>query len=187
MRTSDVVFGFLWQAMFTSDAVQFTSVLGALCVTGGVMIIVLFKSASISEANSPQSVEMIALSDAEELSSEMDPGVRSRTAASPSSSPLDEDENRGVARLLPTIVRSWIANFALGLGLDWFNDAELERLPTSPLGVSRSAPRGKYARVESSDEMSDQSEHHGNDDGLLDHASDLSMHGDIGSSFHDKI
>jgi hypothetical protein len=189
MRTSDVVFGFLWQALFTSDAVQMTSVVGAICVTAGVMIIVLFKSASISEPISPQSLEMTALSDAEGLSCDMDPGARSRSAESLQATPDEDDDNRGLAwLLLPTVVRTWIANFALGLGLDWFSDAEIERLPSSPLGVSRSTPRGKYARVESSDEMSDQSEHHGNDDGgLLDHASDLSMHGDIGSSFHDKI
>lgn len=178
MRTSDVVFGFIWQALFTSDIVTWTSVMGAVCVTAGVMIIVLFKSASLTETNSSQSVEMIALSDSEGLSSDMDPG-RSRT-------PLHEEEGRGGwTRMLPAIVQSWLENFALGLGLDWFGEDEVDRLPSSPLGVSRT-PRGKYARVESSDEMSDQSEHHGSD-ALLDHAADLSMHGDLETSVHNKI
>jgi hypothetical protein len=47
MRTSDVVFGFIWQACFTSDDVQFLSVIGAGMVMAGVCIIVIFKSQSV--------------------------------------------------------------------------------------------------------------------------------------------
>ena len=47
MRTSDVVFGFIWQAFFTSDDVQLLSVLGAGMVMAGVCIIVIFKSQSV--------------------------------------------------------------------------------------------------------------------------------------------
>ena len=49
MRTSDVVFAFLWQVMLTSDPVTALSVLGAILVMIGVMIIVVFKSKSDEE------------------------------------------------------------------------------------------------------------------------------------------
>lgn len=46
MRTSDVVFAFIWQVLFTSDPVTLLSVSGAVLVMVGVMIIVVFKSKS---------------------------------------------------------------------------------------------------------------------------------------------
>ncbi|RYH31247.1 DMT family transporter [archaeon] len=43
MRTSDVVFGFIWQAVFTSDRVSMLSILGAILVTAGILLIVMAK------------------------------------------------------------------------------------------------------------------------------------------------
>eukprot|EP00981_Chlorochromonas_danica_P008562 scaffold2224_cov175-Ochromonas_danica.AAC.4 len=45
MRMSDVGFGFLWQLLFTTDAVSMLSVIGALLVVSGIGIIILFKKA----------------------------------------------------------------------------------------------------------------------------------------------
>jgi drug/metabolite transporter (DMT)-like permease len=43
MRMSDVVFGFLWQALFTKDPILPLTLFGALLVTGSILIIVFFK------------------------------------------------------------------------------------------------------------------------------------------------
>jgi hypothetical protein len=47
MRTSDVIFAFIWQIMFTSDKVTWLSIIGATLVMIGILIIVFFKSQSI--------------------------------------------------------------------------------------------------------------------------------------------
>jgi drug/metabolite transporter (DMT)-like permease len=43
MRMSDVIFGFVWQAIFTSDPTSGLSILGALLVTSSILIIVVCK------------------------------------------------------------------------------------------------------------------------------------------------
>lgn len=43
MRMSDVVFGFIWQVLFTVDPVSPLSVLGAVLVTGSILVVVVFK------------------------------------------------------------------------------------------------------------------------------------------------
>lgn len=43
MRMSDVVFGFIWQTLFTSDEVTKMSVAGAILVSLSVLMIVFFK------------------------------------------------------------------------------------------------------------------------------------------------
>lgn len=43
MRMSDVVFGFIWQMLFTSDRIEIFSVLGAAIVTTSIFIIILSK------------------------------------------------------------------------------------------------------------------------------------------------
>lgn len=43
MRMSDVVFGFIWQMLFTPDPISFLSVIGAFLVTGSIMVVVIFK------------------------------------------------------------------------------------------------------------------------------------------------
>lgn len=45
MRMSDVVFGFIWQALFTADPVSLLSVAGAVLVTASIIILVVFKQA----------------------------------------------------------------------------------------------------------------------------------------------
>lgn len=51
MRMSDVVFGFIWQAAFTTDAISWLSVLGAFLVSSGVLTIVIFKQTDSSSNN----------------------------------------------------------------------------------------------------------------------------------------
>ena len=46
MRMSDVIFGFIWQILFTQDPISYLSVLGALLVTGSIMVVVVFKQSS---------------------------------------------------------------------------------------------------------------------------------------------
>lgn len=43
MRMSDVLFGFIWQALYTSDNVSALSLVGAALVSGSILIIVVFK------------------------------------------------------------------------------------------------------------------------------------------------
>lgn len=43
MRMSDVVFGFIWQNLFTRDAVSLLSLVGAMLVASSILIIVVFK------------------------------------------------------------------------------------------------------------------------------------------------
>jgi drug/metabolite transporter (DMT)-like permease len=63
MRTSDVLFAFIWQILFTSDPVTAMSIVGAVLVMTGVMIIVGFKSKSIPEEDiSNQSINEQSLS-----------------------------------------------------------------------------------------------------------------------------
>jgi hypothetical protein len=52
MRMSDVVFGFLWQAIFTSDNVNAFSVVGALLVMSSILIVVYNKASR--ESMEPQ-------------------------------------------------------------------------------------------------------------------------------------
>jgi drug/metabolite transporter (DMT)-like permease len=48
MRMSDVVFGFIWQVLFTTDPLNWLSLTGAILVTGSILVIVIFKSSSSS-------------------------------------------------------------------------------------------------------------------------------------------
>jgi drug/metabolite transporter (DMT)-like permease len=46
MRMSDVACGFLWQALFTSDALSLLSLGGAVLITTSILIVVIFKQAA---------------------------------------------------------------------------------------------------------------------------------------------
>ncbi len=59
MRTSDVLFAYIWQILFTKDPVSALSIVGAILVCLGVLIIVLFKSkSSENHIDQPKAVEM---------------------------------------------------------------------------------------------------------------------------------
>jgi len=47
MRMSDLLFGFIWQALFTTDEVSRMSVAGAVLVSSSILIIVLFKQSEV--------------------------------------------------------------------------------------------------------------------------------------------
>jgi drug/metabolite transporter (DMT)-like permease len=49
MRMSDIIFGFIWQFLFTSDNPRLLSLLGAFLVMASIMIIVIFKSSEINQ------------------------------------------------------------------------------------------------------------------------------------------
>jgi hypothetical protein len=49
MRMSDVAFGFLWQAIFTSDNINLLSAIGAVMVMAGVMVIVIYKQVEVKK------------------------------------------------------------------------------------------------------------------------------------------
>ncbi len=53
MRMSDVVFGFIWQVLFTPDPISYLSVLGAILVTGSIMVVVIFKPSNPPAVASP--------------------------------------------------------------------------------------------------------------------------------------
>lgn len=50
MRMSDVVFGFIWQVLFTSDALSMLSLSGAILVTSSILVIVFFKQNNTAPA-----------------------------------------------------------------------------------------------------------------------------------------
>lgn len=56
MRMSDILFGYTWEALFTNDSVDPLSILGALFVTGSILLIIVFKKSSLgsSEIRSSQ-------------------------------------------------------------------------------------------------------------------------------------
>ena len=59
MRMSDVAFGFLWQVLFTSDALSLLSVGGAVLVTCSILVIVVSKEApSTTKAADMSTVEL---------------------------------------------------------------------------------------------------------------------------------
>jgi drug/metabolite transporter (DMT)-like permease len=64
MRSSDILFAFIWEALFTNDRVTALSVAGAVLVLAGVMIIVIFKSSTLA-AEKPPDVLPITAADAE--------------------------------------------------------------------------------------------------------------------------
>ena len=43
MRMSDVIFGFLWQVLFTKDSVDMLSISGALLISSSILVVVIFK------------------------------------------------------------------------------------------------------------------------------------------------
>lgn len=56
MRMSDVVFGFLWQALFTVDKINTLAIIGAVLVSCSILIVVVFKPQSDSSSQIPQTV-----------------------------------------------------------------------------------------------------------------------------------
>lgn len=76
MRMSDVVFGFIWQMLFTPDPISYLSVLGALLVTGSIMVVVIFKpsnpdTSSVTNASSSVAKATIELADIDSSSHAM--------------------------------------------------------------------------------------------------------------------
>ena len=47
-----MLFGFLWQALFTGESFDYLSIVGALFVTGSIFIIIAYKRAQIAKASS---------------------------------------------------------------------------------------------------------------------------------------
>lgn len=56
MRMSDVLFGFLWQIIFTGDAVGVLTIVGALMISTSIIIIVAFKQIDPEQRNSTGSL-----------------------------------------------------------------------------------------------------------------------------------
>lgn len=52
MRMSDVVFGFIWQILFTQDPISVLSIMGAILVTGSIMVVVVFKQSGTAQGAS---------------------------------------------------------------------------------------------------------------------------------------
>lgn len=78
MRMSDVVFGFIWQVCFTSDAVDPLSILGAFLVTTSILVVVIFKPKeepkkldAISENKLEDGIELLDSSTHQRLSDQM--------------------------------------------------------------------------------------------------------------------
>jgi drug/metabolite transporter (DMT)-like permease len=55
MRMSDVVFGFIWQVLFTADKLSLLSLCGAILVASSILVIVIFKGKSDSPSDASQS------------------------------------------------------------------------------------------------------------------------------------
>ena len=58
MRMSDVVFGFVWQSLFTQDPVSILSVTGAVLVASSILIVIVFKQKSPPEKSCERDVEL---------------------------------------------------------------------------------------------------------------------------------
>lgn len=66
MRMSDVVFGYIWQSLFTSDTVSLLSVIGALLVSGSIFVIMFFQQKTPPKPMTPVGtgdVEMTTIED----------------------------------------------------------------------------------------------------------------------------
>lgn len=61
MRLSDVVFGFIWQAYFTTDSINTLALIGAVLITCSILVVVIFKPPQTPPPNSfPVTNEMQA-------------------------------------------------------------------------------------------------------------------------------
>ena len=74
MRMSDVVFGFVWQSLFTQDPVSILSVTGAVLVASSILIVVVFKqmqgpAGDRAEYNNPSYRAMVSFPGTLELHS----------------------------------------------------------------------------------------------------------------------
>ena len=92
MRMSDVVFGFIWQVLFTGDAVTALSLIGAILVMSGVLTIVIFKQNdspihSVMDAGSKAKVE-----DGEDIELEM--SQRTPTSEVEDDKLIDKEEEK---------------------------------------------------------------------------------------------
>lgn len=111
MRMSDVVFGFIWQACFTSDAVSVLSVTGALLVTSSIIIMAAFKQSpapvpapasslddSTHDASKIEIVEgkrqaMFSIEDTSDEDDDIEMTIRNPISSGRSSSPLPLDSS----------------------------------------------------------------------------------------------
>lgn len=67
MRMSDIIFGFIWQILFTTDSISYLSVIGSILVSGSIIIVVMFKqSECVSQGVVP--LTTIELTDMEKSS-----------------------------------------------------------------------------------------------------------------------
>ena len=73
MRMSDVVFGYLWQLLFTADGVDALSIIGAILVSFSIVIVIIFKPAA-KESQPPQdandSIELGKISSSNSVASD---------------------------------------------------------------------------------------------------------------------
>lgn len=63
MRMSDVLFGFLWQGLFTSDGVHYLSLLGAFMISSSIVVIVAFKQLEPDARNTSGSLLSLSATD----------------------------------------------------------------------------------------------------------------------------
>jgi drug/metabolite transporter (DMT)-like permease len=63
MRMSDVIFGFLWQILFTPDPVDKLSIFGALLVSLSILVVVIFKQENPENSGVATTIEMTAVKD----------------------------------------------------------------------------------------------------------------------------
>ena len=56
MRMSDIVFGYIWQSLFTNEKVAIFSLAGALLVTLSIFILIIFKQTTTSSTTSTEAI-----------------------------------------------------------------------------------------------------------------------------------
>lgn len=93
MRTSDVVFGFIWQALFTTDPVSMLSVGGAALVSLGIVIIV------VSKQTDPPPATVTALTDESSEGLELSPIHHISNSGSGASSPSSSSSSSSPSKL----------------------------------------------------------------------------------------
>eukprot|EP01038_Epipyxis_sp_PR26KG_P005171 gene5171-7198_t len=105
MRMSDILFGFIWQAVFTSDKIQLLTIIGALLVSSSIILIIIFKQAETHPVNTSESpkisVELSQTTYSKILNSDKDEGYDEEVSRNQSFTIIEEDDDDDEFEFVP--------------------------------------------------------------------------------------
>jgi drug/metabolite transporter (DMT)-like permease len=119
MRMSDVVFGFLWQAIFTLDPVNNLSLFGAVLITSSILVVVIFKPQTPSSSSSSTTIPSDQLAVTNELQAkdnQIEMIEESRFSADRTTNKLSfsEKEKKGRKKTVSEIIAENLNKFSFG-------------------------------------------------------------------------